>query len=219
LSHKHFGVAVGVAGLFTGLSIAPGEVEDVRDWGTEISGYNGSDLFGAPSWVLAGETYEVAHVVDPGARYVTSSSESEKDSSGNYVDVPSTKGSNSVYDGRNSLPILAVLDQGNFGSKESLTNAYAHASVSTPAISSRALTRPTHRTAMLPLEGCARCAGQAARAFAGRAKSFSAMFSINLPRKGGSIQQQHPTTGIRRQRQAPLLTASILLRGWRNPSL
>ncbi len=224
---KRFGVAVAIAGLVTGLLIAPGEVQDVSYGKTEISGYSGSEPFAAPNRILADDSYASAatQVSDTGARYSSSRPSDNYFTSGTTANIPETIVSKMNYD----LPVecymylSSAFHQDDYDNKGSLakanTRTYVPAHVAARAGSSRALALPTRPKSILRPGGCARCAWEVARVSAAQTKSFSAMFSMNFFRKGGSIRQQHLAAGIRGQTEGRLATASTFPRGWRNLSL
>src|SRR5271165_5102566 len=232
MSREHFGAAVVVAGLLTASPIALGEVEEGSHTRTEISGYGGWDLFRAPIGALVVDSNEVAN--DDGAdAQSTRLSPPENDSvSGNYANIPPTTRSSIISSSPTADPLYlqSTSDKGNSNNIGTFASAPAHPSVATPTGSSGALTsvsprsppsltwprygrsRGSYPKLTLPPTGCARCVGQVARASAGRAKSFAALFSRNFFRKGGSVLPRHLVSGIVRQGNPPLLAASTILR-------
>ena len=203
MSRKHFGAAVAVAGLLTASPIALGEVEEGSHARTEISGYGGWDHFRAPIGALVVDSNEVAD--DNGAdAQNTRSPPLENDPV--YAIIPPTTRNSIISDSPSVDPIQTTFDTGNSNNIGTFANKSAHRSVSTTTGSSRALRSVSHVTSTLPPAGCARCAGQVARASAGRAKSFASLFSWIFSRKGG-FRPRHSMTAIVRQRTPPLLTA------------
>ena len=199
MSREHFGAAVVVAGLLTASPIALGEVEEGNHARTEISGYGGWDHFRAPVGALVVDSNEVAD--DNGAdAQNTRSSPPENDPV--YAIIPPTTRSSIISDSPAVDPFQTTFDRGNSNNIGTFANKSAHPSFSTP----RALTSVSHAPSTLLPTGCARCAEQAARASAGRAKSIASLFSWNFFRKGGS-RPRHSMAGIVRQRNPPLLTA------------
>jgi hypothetical protein len=219
MSRKHFGAAVAVAGLLTASPIALGEVEEGSHARTEISGYGGWDHFRAPIGALVVDSNEVADDNGADARNTRSSPSEDDLVSGYYAIIPATTRSSIISDSPAVDSSPTTFNTGNSSNVGAFANKPAHPSVSTTTGSSRMLTLVSHATSTLPAAGCARCSGQVARASAGRAKSFAALFSRNFFRKGGSVLPRHLMMGIVRQRDPPLLTASTIQRGWSNPSL
>jgi hypothetical protein len=218
MSRKHFGAAVAIAGLLTASPIALGEVEEGSHLRAEISGYGGLDL-DAPIGALVVDSNKVADDNGADARNTRSSPPENDPVSEYYAIIPPTTRSSAISDSPEVDPFQTTIDKGNSNNIGTFANKSAHPSVSTPTGSSRALTSVSHATSTLPPAGCARCARQVARASAGGAKSFAALFSRNFFRKGGSALPRHLVTGIVRQRDPPLLTASMIQRRWLNPSL
>jgi hypothetical protein len=198
MSREHFGAAVVIAGLLTASPIALGEVEERNHAKTEISGYGGWDHFRAPVRASVVDSNEVAD--DNGADAGnTRSSPPENDPV--YAIIPPTTRSSIISDSPAMDPFQTTFDQGN-SNVGTFGNKSAHPSVSTPTGSSRALRPVSHATSTLLPTGCARCAGQVARASAGRAKSFASLFAWNFFRKGG-FRTRHSMTGIQQQRSPP----------------
>ena len=217
MSREHLGAAVVVAGLLTASPIALGEVEEGSHARTEISGYGGWDQFRAPVGALVVDSNEVADGNGADARK-TRSSPLENDPV--YAIIPPTTRSTIISDDSPAVdPFKTTFSSGNSNNIGTFGNKSAHASVSTPTGSSRALTSVSYAKSTLPPAGCARCVGQVARASTGRAKSFAALFSRNFFRKGGAVLPPHLVSGIVRQRNPPLLAASTIQRSWLKPSL
>jgi len=227
MSGKHF---VAVAGLLTGLVIAPGDVEEVSYGRTEISGYGGSDLFGAVNGVLVVDSSEAVDVNGAGARSARSSPPEYNPVSGRYANIRPTTGSNILSDPPVVDPLFLrpTSDKGDSNTSGTVANASAHPSistptmrpsVSTPAVSLRALKPRSRAPSTLRPEGCAQCGGEVAHASAGRAKSLLALLSRIFSGNGGSVRPRHPVTGIGRERDGALLTASTIQHGRRDPSL
>jgi hypothetical protein len=215
MSREHFGAAVVVAGVLTASPIALGEVEEGNHARTEISGYGGWDHFRAPAGVLVVDSNGVADDNGAGARNTRSSPENDP----MYAIIPPTTRSSVISDSPAVDPFQTTFGTGNSNNIGTFARAPAHPLASTPTGSSAALRSVSYAKSTLPPGGCARCGGQVARASAGRAKSFAALFSRNFFRKGGAVLSRHLVSGIGRQRNPALLAASTVQRSWLNPSL
>ena len=217
MSCKRFGA---VAGLLTGLLIVPGELEEAVNGRTDIFGYGGSDYFGVVNAVLVVDSTGVA---DVGGRARNARSYlPENDPVIEYhANIPSTASSNIVSNpiAVDPLSLQSAFDEGNTNAIGTRADAPVHRSVFKPAVSSRGPKSRSLATPTLRPAGCAQCGGEVARATAGRAKSFAALFLRTFSGKGGSVRQRHPVTGIGRERDRALLAASTIPRGWRMSSL
>ncbi len=220
MSWNHFGAAVAVAGLLTGLPIAPGEVGEGGYGRTELSGY-GSGLFRAVNGVLVVDSIGVADVSGGHARNTRSYLPENDPVSAYEANIPPTTRSNIISSPNavDRLFLQSIYDKGNSNNSGTFANASGRPSVSTQTLSSRAPTSRPRPTSTLRAEGCARCGGEVARASASRPKLLVALFSRTFFPKGGSVRPRHQVAGIGRQRDAPLLTASTIQHGWRIPSL
>ena len=240
MSGKHFGAAVAVAALLTGLPIAPtgfpiapGDIEGASRWRTAISETLGWDPFGASKGVLVVDLNEALDVNGADVpRNIRSFPPKYDPVSGSYANIPLTAGSNVLSDPSAVDPLFlqslldevnSNIDTGKSSDSRPVANASARPSASTaamrPAISSRAPTRRSRVATTLRPQGCARCGGQVVQASAGRSKLFAALFSRTFSGKGGSVRPRHPAVGIGREREGALLAASTIPRGWRDPAL
>ncbi len=220
MSSKLIGAAVAVAGLLMGSQIALAEVEDGSQERTEIFVYGGWELVGAPIglWVVDSNKVVDANGAPRNARSLPAENGPLSES---YADIPTATRSHTIEDSFDVdyLYFRSTFDRGNSGTVKTFPRESARPSISTLTGSSRALKPRRQARSISPPSGCARCVGEVARAAAGRAKSFAALFSINVFRIGASVLPRHPVTGNARQRDAPLLVGSALQRGWRYPSL
>jgi hypothetical protein len=181
MSRKHFGAALAVGGLLAGCQIAFAGVEEGSQTKTEIFRYDGWELSGAPILIWVVDSNKVADD-NRAAAPNTLSSPSENDPLSEYhLNIPQAIRSNTID---NSLAVDPLYFQSNIG-KGNSNNVVTFTSES--AHPSRTLTPRRHATSMSPPGGCARCVGEVARATAGRAKLFAALFSSNFFRKGGSV--------------------------------
>ena len=213
MSREHLGAAVVVAGLLTASPIALGEVEDESHARTEISGCGGWEQFRAPVGALVVDSNEVADGNGADARK-TRSSPLENDPV--YAIIPPTTRSTIISDDSPAVdPFKTTFGSGNSNNIGTFGNKSAHASVSTPTGSSRAVTSVSYAKSTLPPAGCARCVGQVARASTG--EIVRRLVLKEFFRKGGAVLPRHLVSGIVRQRNPPLLAASTIQRSWLNP--
>ncbi len=181
MSRKHIGAALAVAGLLSGSQIALAEVEAGSRGKTEIIAYDGWELSGAPIliWVVNSNNGANDNRADAPN---TLSFPSENDPLSEYhLNIPQVTRSHTIDsspDAR-SLYFQSNLDKGNSNTIGALRSESAHPS--------RALTPRRRAGSMAPPGGCARCVGEVARATAGRANLFAALFSGDFFRKGGSV--------------------------------
>jgi hypothetical protein len=200
MSRRHFSAAVAFAGLLTGSQIALAEVEEGSRERTEIFVYGGWELVGAPIFVV--DLNKVA--ADNGAdarntRWLPSQNDPVNEY---YANIPAATRSNNIDDSPelHYLYLNSTLDKDNSNKAGTSASKSARPSISTLTGSSRALTARRQAKSMSPPTGCARCVGEVARAVAGGAKSFAALFSGDFFRIAASVLPRHPVTGNARQR-------------------
>jgi hypothetical protein len=180
MSRKHIGAALAVAGLLSGSQIAVAEVEAGSRGKTEIIAYDGWELSGAPIliWVVNSNNGANDNRADTPN---TLSFPSENDPLSEYhPNIPQATRSHTIDNSPDALPLYfqSNLDKGNSNTIRALRSESAHPS--------RTLT-PRRAVSTAPPGGCARCVGEVARATAGRANLFAALFSRDFFRKGGSV--------------------------------